>query len=223
MLAYRVRNVPGTIYLVPGFRYSSSSTFYHTYTSFCQNQVYLITFVPRSGINHFCAKIRYTWWPLCQNQLHTINTYKTHARNPPIGQPHVVPHFGLKRSGTSDFDYSAQLVYSYTSVVVLLLYSDHKNNQSTHIRMYEPYKNSKNYYQFKVLEAYFPLLLLFRRKKKTNKLTLSRRPKTPLVACVFYLVLICTLFWLNVSRYTCFWHLPYIYSHLNSRTRVRTN
>ena len=32
--------------------------------------------------------------------------------------------------------------------------------------------------------------------------------KTPLVACVSYLVLICTFFWLNANRYTCFWHLP---------------
>ena len=34
--------------------------------------------------------------------------------------------------------------------------------------------------------------------------------KTPLVACVFYLVLVCTCFWLNVNRYTWFWHLPFM-------------
>ena len=28
--------------------------------------------------------------------------------------------------------------------------------------------------------------------------------KTPLVACIFYLILICTLFWINVNRYTFF-------------------
>ena len=32
--------------------------------------------------------------------------------------------------------------------------------------------------------------------------------KTPLVAYVFYFVLIWTCFWLNVNRCTCFWHLP---------------
>ena len=26
---------------------------------------------------------------------------------------------------------------------------------------------------------------------------------------VFYLVLICTCFWLVVNGYTCFWHLPF--------------
>ena len=48
-------------------------------------------------------------------------------------------------------------------------------------------------------------------KNKNKKfLKLSHRPKTPLVACVFYFVLICTFFWLNVNRYTYFWHIPYI-------------
>ena len=42
--------------------------------------------------------------------------------------------------------------------------------------------------------------------KKGIKLSLG--PKTPLVTCVFYFVLICTCFWLNVNRYTCFWHFP---------------
>ena len=27
--------------------------------------------------------------------------------------------------------------------------------------------------------------------------------------CVFYFVLMCTCVWLNVNRYTCFWHLSY--------------
>ena len=33
---------------------------------------------------------------MCQNQLQTKNKYKLHARNPAIGQPHIVPVFGLK-------------------------------------------------------------------------------------------------------------------------------
>ena len=41
------------------------------------------------------AHIRYTWSLLCQNQLHTKNKYKTHARNPPIGQPHIVQYLIL--------------------------------------------------------------------------------------------------------------------------------
>ena len=43
-------------------------------------------------------------------------------------------------------------------------------------------------------------------KKKSCKLSYGQ--KTLLVACVFYLVLMCTWFWLNVNRYTCFWHFP---------------
>ena len=58
-----------------------------------------------------------------------------------------------------------------------------------------------------VLLVVLIVLLLFRRKH--NK-TLSHGPKTPLVACVFHLVSICTSFWLNENRYTCFWQLPFI-------------
>ena len=57
----------------------------------------------------------------------------------------------------------------------------------------------------KILEAAYLLLLIRRKKRKVRSFL---RPKTPLVACVFYFVLICTSFWLNVNRYTCFWHLP---------------
>ena len=35
--------------------------------------------------------------------------------------------------------------------------------------------------------------------------------KNTLVACVFYLVLICTFFWLNLNRYTCFWQFPFLF------------
>ena len=39
----------------------------------------------------------------------------------------------------------------------------------------------------------------------------SHGPKTPQLACVFYLVLICTCFRLDGNRYTCVWHLPLIF------------
>ena len=43
--------------------------------------------------------------------------------------------------------------------------------------------------------------------------TLSHGPKAHLVVCVFYLVQICTFFWLNVNMYTCFRHMPNLQSH----------
>ena len=47
--------------------------------------------------------------------------------------------------------------------------------------------------------------------KKETRLKVSHGQKTPLVACVFHFVLICTYFWLNVNRCTCFWHfLPFL-------------
>ena len=54
----------------------------------------------KSGI----AKFRYTLSLLCQNQQHTKNRYKSHARSPAIGQPHIVPVFDLNL-GTSGFVY----------------------------------------------------------------------------------------------------------------------
>ena len=41
--------------------------------------------------------------------------------------------------------------------------------------------------------------------QKKKKIMGFSRPKTPLVACVSYFVLIFTCFWLNVNRYTFFW------------------
>ena len=75
--------------------------------------------------------------------------------------------------------------------------------------MYEPYENKKNSYPLKILVTVC-LLLTAVQAQKNKKITLSHGPKTPLVACVFYLVLICTCFWLNVNSYTIFWHLPII-------------
>ena len=46
--------------------------------------------------------------------------------------------------------------------------------------------------------------------QKTKSSKVSHGPKTPLVECVFYFVLICTFFWLNVNICTCFWNLPII-------------
>ena len=95
--------------------------------------------------------------------------------------------------------------YEYT-VVVLYSECDHENNQSTHICM--NHTKTQKLLPIEDLEAAHLLLLLLFRRKKIIIITHSHRPKTPLVACVFYLVLICTCFWLNVNRYTCFWHLP---------------
>ena len=71
--------------------------------------------------------------------------------------------------------------------------------------MYEPYKKSK-LLPIKVFGGRIFTTTAVQAQK--NNLTLSHGPKTPLVACVFHLALICTWFWLNVNRYTCFWHLP---------------
>ena len=48
------------------------------------------------------AKIRYIWSLLCQNQLHTKHTPGTL-----LMASLIVPEFGLKRPGTSDFVYFA--------------------------------------------------------------------------------------------------------------------
>ena len=53
----------------------------------------------------FFAKNRYTWSLWCQKQGHSKTKYKSHARSPAIGQPHIVPVFGLKGSGTPGFVY----------------------------------------------------------------------------------------------------------------------
>ena len=60
--------------------------------------------------------------------------------------------------------------------------------------------------------------LLFRR---VFFLTLSYGPQTPLVAYVFYLVLLCTCVWLKVNRYTFFWHFPYCNYFLSMQTNWR--
>ena len=46
------------------------------------------------------AKKRYTWSLRCQKQVHSKTKNKLHARSPAIGQPHIVPVFGLKRPDT---------------------------------------------------------------------------------------------------------------------------
>ena len=46
---------------------------------------------------------------------------------------------------------------------------------------------------------------MFRRKReKCFRFLMGQKQKTPLVACVFYFVLTCISFWLNVNRYTYF-------------------
>ena len=113
---------------------------------------------------------------------------------------------------------ATHVVYSYytvpgSSTTAVLRVRPRKQSQSDHILvyMYEPYKNSKTVATHsRFLEAAYllllTLLLLFRRKKNILFNAFSYRPKTPLVACVFYLDLICTCFWLNVNRYAWFWH-----------------
>ena len=170
--------------------------------------------------------------------MHFKTKYKSHASGPAIGQPHIVcTCFWLEKAryiwfcllclafncfwwigidnGRSISNCSRFQSCSYandvatTHVVYNRIVSecDHENNQSTHICIYEPYKNSK-LLPIKILEAILLILLLIRRKKK-KCFEVSYGPKTPLVACVFYFVLICTCFWLNVNRCTCFWQLPY--------------
>ena len=51
------------------------------------------------------AKNRYTWSLWCQKQVHSKTKHKAHSRSPAIGQPYIVPVFGLKRSGTPGFVY----------------------------------------------------------------------------------------------------------------------
>ena len=93
--------------------------------------------------------------------------------------------------------------------VVILLYSEWPRKQSKHSRMSEPYKNSKLLRPIKISEAAYLLRYCCSGAKK-KCLTLSHGPKTPLLACVFYEVLICTWFWLYVNRYTCFGDLTQI-------------
>ena len=59
---------------------------------------------PKNVVRVF-AKNRYTWSLWCQKQVHSKTKYKLHARNPAIGQPHIVPVFALKRPGTPGFVY----------------------------------------------------------------------------------------------------------------------
>ena len=56
-------------------------------------------------VHRVFAKNRYTWSLWCQNQAHSKTKYKSHARSPPIGQPHIVPVFDLKKPGTPGFVY----------------------------------------------------------------------------------------------------------------------
>ena len=57
---------------------------------------------PYKGQKGFAEK-RYTWSILCQRQVHSKTNYISHARSPAIGQPHIVPVFGLKWTGTPGF------------------------------------------------------------------------------------------------------------------------
>ena len=102
---------------------------------------------------------------------------------------------------------TTRVVYSYYTVVVLYCKCDHENNQSTHICMNHT-KTQKllpiKGFGGRIFTTINSTTAVQAQKKKE---ALSHGPKTPLVACVFYLFLICTCFWLNLNRYTCFWQL----------------
>ena len=55
--------------------------------------------------NRVFAKKRFTWSLLWQKKVQYKTKYKSHARSPAIGQPHIVPFSGLKRLGTPGFVY----------------------------------------------------------------------------------------------------------------------
>ena len=59
-----------------------------------------------------------------------------------------------------------------------------------------------------VLIVVLLVLLLFRRRKKKKTLRISWAKNTARGER-FLLGLICTWFWLNVNRYTCFWHVSF--------------
>ena len=86
-----------------------------------------------------------------------------------------------------------------THVECSTLYSecDNENNQSTHMCMNRTKKD--------FLEAAFCYYSCSGARKKSIKV---HRPKTPLAACVFHVVLIYSCFCPNANRCTCFWHLP---------------
>ena len=112
-----------------------------------------------------------------------------------------------------------------TSKALTYVYEPYKNSKTvTHERFWRPhiFTINKAFLFVGALLSVAPLregrnatkttqvLLLFKRKEKQkNAFSWAKNTKTPLVACVFYLVLICTWFWLNVNRYTCVWHLPF--------------
>ena len=80
-----------------------SNTMYFRCTPFCQYcRTYSVDFLPI--IMFFCQKQVYLV-TLVQKKVHYKTKYKSHARSPAIGQRHIVPVFGLKRSGTPGFIY----------------------------------------------------------------------------------------------------------------------
>ena len=114
-------------------------------------------------------------------------------------------------------------------VVYMLLYSSStidENNQSAHICMNHAktlttVKTQKLLRRIKDLGGRIFTTTSAVQAQKKICLTLSHWLKTTHVARVFYLVLICTCFWLDVNRYTCFWHLPLFIS--STATCLYTN
>ena len=106
------------------------------------------------------------------------------------------------------------VLYSYYTVVILYSECDHENNQSTHIYVWTIQKRkncSHSDFGGRIFTTPEYILLLFRRKKK-RKFNAFSWAKTPLVACVFYLVLMCTCFLAQFEQvYLFFGTCPFIF------------
>ena len=59
------------------------------------------------------AKYRYPVTFVPKNKVHSKTKYKSLARSPAIGQPHIVHVFGLKKPGTPAFVYVLCLALNY--------------------------------------------------------------------------------------------------------------
>ena len=104
---------------------------------------------------------------------------------------------------------TTHVVYSYYTAVVVpfvLWVWPRNQSQSTHIYISHT-KTPKLLRPIKDFGGRIITTINSTIAVQAQKKTLSHGPKTPLVACVFYLFLICTCFWLNLNMYTCFWQL----------------
>ena len=103
--------------------------------------------------------------------------------------------------------YSTRYIIATIPVQVVVLFSEWvwSQKQSKHSRMIWTIQILKNCYSWRLWRPHIYYCCSGAKKCKCFKH--SHGPKTPLVACVFYFVLKCTFFWLNVNSYACFWQL----------------